>query len=285
MDGSVEEKEDAKIIVYPFIPSIPNEMDVTCENDNNKMNNESTLYEDEDDSVRIMAMLSDAMDAEADESTWIQWFCALPENEGFVQIEEEYLQDSFNLIGLGKFIPNMNKVLDYILDQENTDSESESSIDSQEDSDEEDLKLNAIILYGLVHARFLMTNQGMHLAFEKYRLKVYGVCPNVACNGQAVMPIGLSDKLNVDNAKIYCPSCCDIYHSNHGSKCWLYGNDHDGSFYGTSFAPMFFLRALGTVISPILQVQPYVPKIFGFRVNPRERNRVIIRHYKRKKTY
>eukprot|EP00915_Cephaloidophora_sp_WS-2016_P003560 GHVH01004812.1.p1 GENE.GHVH01004812.1~~GHVH01004812.1.p1 ORF type:complete len:296 (+),score=58.23 GHVH01004812.1:110-997(+) len=240
--------------------------------------------DDEDDGLRIMAILSDAMDECADDTNWCQWFCSLPGNEGFVLVDDEFLQDDFNLIGLGKFVPNMNKVLDFILDQENTDSESE-SIDSHvsaEEEDDEDLKMSAIVLYGLVHARFLMTNKGMLLALEKYSQNVYGSCPNVNCNGQNTMPIGISDTLNIDCAKVYCPMCCDIYHPTHGTDCWVAGNDIDGSFYGRSFAPAFFLRAIPSILPTLPVPKSFIPKIYGFRLHPGERNRVVMRHFRRK---
>ena len=49
---------------------------------------------------------SEQLEFEGVEGGWIQWFCALDGNEFFVEIEEQYLKDSFNLLGLKlKFDP------------------------------------------------------------------------------------------------------------------------------------------------------------------------------------
>ena len=34
------------------------------------------------------------------EGGWIQWFCSLEGNEFFVEVEEEFIRDSFNVYGL-----------------------------------------------------------------------------------------------------------------------------------------------------------------------------------------
>jgi casein kinase II subunit beta len=40
------------------------------------------------------------------EGGWIQWFCSLEGNDFFVEMEEDFIRDSFNLFGLKqKFDP------------------------------------------------------------------------------------------------------------------------------------------------------------------------------------
>ena len=44
---------------------------------------------------------------EEDESSdgWISWFCELEGHDFFVEVDEDYITDSFNLYGLKSLIP------------------------------------------------------------------------------------------------------------------------------------------------------------------------------------
>ncbi len=42
----------------------------------------------------------EASGSEEDVASWISWFCSLKGNEFFCEIEEDYIQDDFNLSGL-----------------------------------------------------------------------------------------------------------------------------------------------------------------------------------------
>lgn len=48
----------------------------------------------------------DALSEEYSSMGWIQWFCSLEGHEFMVEIEEEFIKDNFNLVGLEKSFPN-----------------------------------------------------------------------------------------------------------------------------------------------------------------------------------
>jgi casein kinase II subunit beta len=55
----------------------------------------------------------------SDDGGWIQYFCDLPGNECFCEIEKQFIEDSFNLFGLKGYMPpeHYNSALNIILDK------------------------------------------------------------------------------------------------------------------------------------------------------------------------
>lgn len=190
-----------------------------------------------------------------EEITWIEWFCHLKGNEFFVEVDEDYIQDDFNLFGLSSLVPYYEYAMSMILD-----------FDDQDDNLPEDqqplVETAAQMLYGLIHARFIMTSRGMAAMLDKYNDHVYGTCPMLHCDAvnQAVLPIGTSDLLRQGAAKVYCPHCKEVYHPRSSRLECL-----DGAYFGTSFAHMFFLTYQHLVPQSI--PQPYVPRLYGFKIH------------------
>jgi len=91
-----------------------------------------------------------------EDTTWIQWYCAMKGNEFFCECDEDYIQDDFNLHGLNSWVPYYESALDMILDME--------SPGDQALSEEQQVKVEgaAEMLYGLIHARYILTSRGMH---------------------------------------------------------------------------------------------------------------------------
>eukprot|EP00584_Thalassiosira_punctigera_P006418 CAMPEP_0172534118 /NCGR_PEP_ID=MMETSP1067-20121228/6600_1 /TAXON_ID=265564 ORGANISM="Thalassiosira punctigera, Strain Tpunct2005C2" /NCGR_SAMPLE_ID=MMETSP1067 /ASSEMBLY_ACC=CAM_ASM_000444 /LENGTH=225 /DNA_ID=CAMNT_0013318869 /DNA_START=284 /DNA_END=958 /DNA_ORIENTATION=+ len=201
--------------------------------------------------------------ASGHDEPWIQWFCGLKGHEMFCQVERAYIEDGFNLYGLRACVSNFSDCLDLILDRI-----------GPEDSDDSHLTQSACTLYGLIHARYIVTTHGLDAMYNKYAAKEFGTCPLVQCNGQPVLPVGLRDEIGVDTAKIFCPKCKSVYqpppvrsrgghHPSNGGG----GGAVDGAAFGTTFPHLFLMTFNNLVPDPLPQNSAYIPRVFGFRVH------------------
>ncbi|KAI5122742.1 hypothetical protein M0805_009827 [Coniferiporia weirii] len=164
---------------------------------------------------------------------WISWFLSSKGNEYFCEVEEDYILDRFNLTGLNTEVQNYSQALDLITD--NLD-------DEIADEFRGSLDVQARLLYGLIHARWIITSRGLAKMLEKYKKADFGRCPRVLCQSQPLLPVGLSDVPYEKSVKLYCGRCEDIYSpksSRHGSI--------DGAYFGTSFPHMLFIVYPGMI--------------------------------------
>ena len=97
---------------------------------------------------------SSELTASENDESWITWFVNLRGHDYFCEIDEEYIQDDFNLQGLTSMVPYYDYALDLMLDVEIPS-------DTLSDDQQEIVESAAIILYGLIHARFILTTRGM----------------------------------------------------------------------------------------------------------------------------
>lgn len=201
--------------------------------------------------------------ASGHDEPWIQWFCGLKGHEMFCQVERAYIEDGFNLYGLRACVSNFSDCLDLILDRI-----------GPEDSDDSHLTQSACTLYGLIHARYIVTTHGLDSMYNKYAAKEFGTCPLVQCNGQPVLPVGLRDEIGVDTGKIFCPKCKSVYQpppirsrSGHHSSNGGGGGAVDGAAFGTTFPHLFLMTFNNLVPDALPPNSSYIPRVFGFRVH------------------
>lgn len=76
----------------------------------------------------------------------------------FCEVERSYIEDGFNLYGLRTSVSNFSDCLDLILDRIGPD-----------DSDDSHLTQSACTLYGLIHARYIITAHGLDAMYNKVR--------------------------------------------------------------------------------------------------------------------
>jgi casein kinase II subunit beta len=129
----------------------------------------------------------------------------------------------------------------------------------------------------------------MHAMYEKYRVAAFGRCPHVFCQGQPVLPVGLSDMPRNYTVNVFCPRCHGLYFPKSTRQANV-----DGAYFGTTFPHLYLMTH---PVRPILAVccivrylvsiltvhflvdllsqdmippkpnQSYFPRVFGFRVN------------------
>ncbi|KAJ1453606.1 casein kinase II, regulatory subunit [Pelagophyceae sp. CCMP2097] len=197
----------------------------------------------------------DDVDSGSDEdSPWIAWFLSLRGNEFFCAVDEDFIQDDFNLTGLGALVPFYDFARDMILDVERADEQ------ALTDEQQELIESAAEMLYGLIHARYITTNRGLRAMHAKYAAASFGRCPRACCGGQAALPLGRADAPRGAKVHVFCPRCQDLFVPRSSRAATL-----DGAYFGSTFANVFLLAFPDLVPAPASQA--FVPRIYGFRIH------------------
>lgn len=204
-------------------------------------------------------------------------------NEYFCEIDEEYLTDRFNLTGLNTEVQYYQYALDLVTDVFDLDCDDEMR---------ETIEKSARHLYGLVHARYIVTTRGLAKMvklpplpptcpfalpalpsniiltddapalpqLEKYKKADFGKCPRVMCHSHPLLPMGLSDIPNLKPVKLHCARCEDTYNPKSSRHASI-----DGAYFGTSFHNILF--QVYPALIPAKSAERYVPRVYGFKVH------------------
>jgi casein kinase II subunit beta len=180
-----------------------------------------------------------------------------PGNEFLLEIDDDYIRDNFNLYGLRPIFQYYDHALELILDPEGPDEE------DLQDKDYIEMTKEASDLYGLIHARFILSPRGLSILKERYLAGDYGTCPRINCHNQKCLPIGAHDDIRKSSVCVFCPLCEQVYAPRIPHRAGPV--KLDSAFFGTSL-PHMFLQAYPDLV-PTQRPVPYVAKIFGFRVH------------------
>lgn len=184
---------------------------------------------------------------------WIDEFCSLPGHEFFIPVSQDFIEDDFNLAGLSLQVPYYKDalftILDYKVETENecVQSETDDTLTKLNDKKNKILNNNnrisssksppkiilsnsAELLYGLLHARYIISKQGLTTMASKFEQGNFGTCPRYYCSGMHLIPMGPNDMPGQETLKLYCPFCNDIYVPPNSTHLNI-----DGAFFGTTF--------------------------------------------------
>lgn len=184
-------------------------------------------------------------------SYWRDWFIGTRGNEYFCEIDEEYLTDRFNLTGLQQEVQYYQYALDLVTDIFDFDCDEETR---------EQIEKSARHLYGLVHARYIITTRGLAKMLEKYKKSDFGRCPRVLCRSHPLLPIGLTDVPALKAVKLFCAKCEDVYSPKSSRHSAI-----DGAYFGASFPHILF--QVYPQLIPAKSNERHVPRCFGFKMH------------------
>ncbi|XP_042435205.1 putative casein kinase II subunit beta-4 [Zingiber officinale] len=213
-----------------------------------------TKHKTSDEELETDREESDVSGSDGEDTSWISWFSNLRGNDFFCEVDDEYIQDDFNLCGLSSQVPYYDYALDLILDVESSHG------DMFTEEQHELAESAAEMLYGLIHVRYILTSKGMAAMLEKFKNYEFGRCPRVYCCGQPCLPVGPSDIPRSGTVKIYCPKCEDVYYP----RSKFHGNI-DGDYFGATF-PHLFLMTYGH-LKPQKPSHRCIPRVFGFKLH------------------
>jgi len=157
---------------------------------------------------------------------WIKNFLTESQNQFLIEVDSDWIKDKFNHTDLladidpalsEKYMPSHYKGMRLIVDIPG---------DYTKEHDEA-----ARFFYGLLHARYVLTNQGINRLLIKYDQGLYSKCPKVGC-GSNMLPAGRDNLPGISRVHVYCPVCDDLFKSE---------SELDSAYFGQNLPHMFFM--------------------------------------------
>ena len=215
---------------------------------------------EEDEEASLEALLSaPALEDRKAESPWVARFCSAPAHGRiFCRVPARFIAEEFNWLDL-PCRPHLEAIDRLLLGRPQAGpgpqagpSEEANAYASGVGSGGDALQAAARRMYGLIHARYIVTQKGLNAMREKFEAAHFGTCPRHGCGGQAVLPVGLheeprpparereggaggGEEADEHGLKLFCPRCRELYHPGPA------GAALDGAYWGTSFAHLFLL--------------------------------------------
>ena len=111
---------------------------------------------------------------------WVDWHITVPGNQFLVPVDVSFIMNSFNMVefkdsehlGLTYFEEAHSQILGM----------APRSQEELEDKAFQGVYQQAVDLYGLMHARYIQTKEGMQKTKLRFLANDFGTCPRVECN-------------------------------------------------------------------------------------------------------
>jgi hypothetical protein len=103
-------------------------------------------------------------------------------NELLCEVNQDFIRDEFNLYGLSLQVPFYARAISIIIGEDSESAAPAASAAAAPDQDDA-AQSSAEILYGSIHARFIMTSIGLTKMAAKYRRIDFGRCARVRARG------------------------------------------------------------------------------------------------------
>ena len=188
-------------------------------------------------------------------SNWKKYFLSLPQNSWLCDISDDFINDNFNLYGLEADFQYFSACKDVITGAKKLDRLSAKVADKLFREELEKA-------YGLIHARYIISPEGIQQMKEKYFNKEFGTCPRFECQKEPLLPYGKSSTLRTSRVKGFCPRCRQVYYPRPVMEL-------DGAYFGPNAAHIL-IDNLG-IIGRCLHNEPFKLQVCGYSVyDPRK---------------
>lgn len=184
-------------------------------------------------------------------SPWITSYLEGQNGEYLVLVDDDFIMNTFNSYGLKNKVPAFNFAFELL--RKGTCNFSRAQ---EYGLTKEDIEAQTELLYGLLHARYIMTKPGLQAMYTYWQEKRFPRCPRVFCKDAVCLPYGDSEEPGKSKVKMYCMCCGDVYNISEMKM--------DGAFFGPNWVHMFMTKYKAAIPRETKKV--YVPKIFGFRI-------------------